>query len=160
MPEEFLQGVMVGRWYQQNEFTERLRFRSMICYFWNMKYVLTNKENYIKVGFIKAPTKQAKSAICFHGQHLQKEIKKYYCQWILLLHVASDQWTLTPDVSHSIGLFSIFGRLKKERVSSNVRVGEATRHREVWSSLVRVSSSAHWWRSERKKTDENYVSFF
>jgi len=31
------------------------------------------------------------------------------------------------------------------------RIGEATRNREVWRSLIRVSSSARWWKREKKK---------
>jgi len=31
------------------------------------------------------------------------------------------------------------------------RIGEATRNREVWRNLVRASSSARWWKREKKK---------
>jgi len=39
----------------------------------------------------------------------------------------------------------------KEKNIDLARIGEANRNREIWRSLVRTSSSARLWRSERKK---------
>src|SRR6218665_1770328 len=39
----------------------------------------------------------------------------------------------------------------KEKNIDLTRIGEVTRNREVWRSLVRASSSACLWRSEKKK---------
>ena len=39
----------------------------------------------------------------------------------------------------------------KERNIDLTRIGEATRNREVWRNLVRASSSARWWKREKKK---------
>jgi len=41
----------------------------------------------------------------------------------------------------------------KEKNIDLARAGEATRYREVWRSLVRASSSARWWRSEKRKEE-------
>src|SRR6218665_445996 len=38
----------------------------------------------------------------------------------------------------------------KEKDINLARIGETIRNREVWRSLVRASSSAHLWRSEKK----------
>jgi len=48
----------------------------------------------------------------------------------------------------------------KEKNIDSTRIGEATRNREVWRSLVRTSSSARWWKREKKKnTDYNFNIF-
>src|SRR6218665_3238490 len=47
----------------------------------------------------------------------------------------------------------------KEKNIDLTRIGKATRNREVWRSLVRASSSARWWKREKKNRATKLLRF-